>query len=59
MDEKEEIILNFMKDKEYIPMKAKEMAMILNIPKERYHELLEVLDKLESDFRIIKNCTGK
>ncbi len=55
MEEKEQTILNFMQDKEYIPMKPREIAMILNIPKERYSELLEILDKLESDFKIIKN----
>ena len=31
MNEKEEMILNFMKDEDYVPMKAKEMAMVLNI----------------------------
>ena len=37
MNEKEEMILNFMKEKDYVPMKPKEMAMILNIPKDRYN----------------------
>ena len=55
MEEKQETILNFMKDKEYTPMKAKEIAMILNIEKDRYEELIEVLDKLEEDLKIIKN----
>ena len=55
MNDKEEMILNFMKDKDYIPMKPKEMAMILNVPKDRYNELVLVLNKLESDFKIIKN----
>ena len=43
MQEQEEVILNFMKDKDYVPMKAKEMALVLNIPKDRYNELIEVL----------------
>ena len=55
MNEKEEMILNFMKDEDYVPMKAKEMAMVLNISKERYNELIEVLNKLESDLKIVKN----
>ena len=55
MNEKEEMILNFMKDEDYVPMKAKEMAMVLNISKDRYNELIEVLNKLESDLKIVKN----
>lgn len=55
MNEKEEMILNFMKDQEYVPMKAKEIAMILNVPKDRYYELIEVLNQLEENFKIIKN----
>lgn len=55
MNEKEELILNFMKDEDYIPMKAKEIAIVLNISKERYSELVEILDKLEEDCKIVKN----
>ena len=40
MNEKEEMILNFMKDEDYVPMKAKEIAMVLNISKDRYNELI-------------------
>ena len=35
MNEKEELILSFMKDKDYIPMKPKEMAILLNVSKDR------------------------
>ena len=55
MNEKKEMILNFMKDEDYVPMKAKEIAMVLNISKDRYNELIEVLNKLESDLKIVKN----
>ena len=55
MQDKENTILNFMKDKDYVPMKAKEMALVLNIPKDRYNELIEVLNNLESECKIIKN----
>ena len=55
MQNKEETILNFMKDKDYVPMKAKEMALVLNISKDRYNELVVVLNKLESECKIIKN----
>ena len=55
MESQEEIILNFMKDKEYIPMKAKEIAIVLNIPKNRHEELINILNKLEQDLTIVKN----
>ena len=55
MQDKENTILNFMKDKDYVPMKAKEMALVLNIPKDRYNELIEVLNNLESECKIIRN----
>ena len=55
MNEKEEMILNFMKDSEYVPMKAKEIALVLNVPKERYNELIQILNKLESELKIFKN----
>ena len=50
MSEKEEQelkILEFMKDKDYTPMKAKEMAIILGVPKKEYNEFLEILKQLE------------
>ena len=55
MDKKEEIILEFMKDKDYVPMKAKEIAMILGVPKKEYNNFLKALDNLEIEFKIGKN----
>ena len=55
MENREEIVLNFMKDKDYVPMKAKEMAMILGVPKREYEEFLKVLNNLEINFKIGKN----
>ena len=55
MDEKEKMILEFMEDKEYVPMKVKEIAMILNIPKEKNDELVQVLNNLEEKLKIRKN----
>ena len=48
-----------MKDKDYIPMKAKEIAMVLNIQKNRHEELIEVLNKLEQDMKIVKTKKNK
>ena len=55
MNKKEEIILEFMKDKEYVPMKAKEIALILGVPKKEYNDFLQLLNNLEMEFKIGKN----
>ena len=36
MEEKEQLILNFMNEVNYVPMKAKEMALMLSVPKTEY-----------------------
>ena len=51
----EEIIIKFMKSKEYVPMKAKELAYILGVPKDKYQEFTLELKKLEEEFKIVKN----
>lgn len=55
MLDKKEIILEFMKDEEYTPMKAKEIAMILGVPKREYNKFTEILKELEEDYKIVKN----
>ena len=55
MNKKEEIILEFMKDKDYVPMKAKEISLILGVPKKEYNDFLEILNHLEMEFKIGKN----
>ena len=55
MEEQELKVLNLIKDKDYAPMKAKEIAMIMNVPKSEYNELLRILGKLEMEMKIQKN----
>lgn len=55
MEEQELKILELMRDKEYVPMKAKEIAMIMRVPKKEYRDFLEVLGNLELKFKIQKN----
>ena len=55
MYKKEDIILEFMKDENYTPMKAKEMAMILGVPKKEYNKFLQMLKELEENYKIVKN----
>ena len=57
--ERKEKILEFIKDKEYVPMKLKEMAQVLMVPKEEQEELQAVLDELEKEYKIRKNRKNK
>ena len=52
MEEKEQKILDFMKNEDYIPMKAKEIAMLMRVPKNDYNNFLEIIGKLELEL----NC---
>ena len=42
---KEDIILEFMKDEDYTPMKAKEIAIILGVPKKEYSKFTEAIKR--------------
>lgn len=59
MEEQKEKILALMSSKEYIPMKAKEIAQIMCVPKSEYANFLNILNKLESEFKINVNRKGK
>ena len=55
MEEQELKVLKLIKDKDYAPMKAKEIAMVMRVPKSEYNELLRILGKLEMELKIQKN----
>lgn len=55
MVKKEDIILKFMKDENYTPMKSKEIAMFLGVPKKEYNEFNQILKMLEENYKIVKN----
>lgn len=59
MDEKKQIILDFMKSESYVPMKAKEIAYILGVKKEEYNKFIAILNELEEEYKIIKNRKGR
>ena len=59
MEENKEIILKFMSDEKYVPMKAKEMAFILGVPKEKYTEFHGILNNLENEYKIQSTKKGK
>ena len=55
MEDKSQKILDLMNDDDYVPMKAKELALIMRVPKNEYNEFLEVLGNLELEMKIQKN----
>ena len=58
-NQKENLILNFMKEDSYVPMRAKEIAILLNVPKDEYRDFTLILEKLENDYKIQKNRKSK
>ncbi len=59
MKERKKIILDIINAESYIPMKLKELAMILNVPKENRGELEEVLKALLAEGKIGVSKKGK
>ncbi|MCR5837579.1 MAG: ribonuclease R [Lachnospiraceae bacterium] len=59
IERQKKVILDLMNDKFYVPMKIKELAVILNLPKERRTELEEVLAELLEEGKIILSKRGK
>lgn len=55
MEEQEQKILELLKDEEYPPMKAKQIAMVMRVPKNEYNEFLNILGNLEIKMKIQKN----
>ena len=56
---RKEIILEFMKDSHYHPMKLKEMCSILGVPRRERDELKLVLDQLISERKIDIDIKGR
>jgi ribonuclease R len=58
-EKRKKIIYEFLCDDLYVPMKIKEIAMVLQIPKDQRAELKAVLDALEADGKIHVTKKGK
>lgn len=58
-EKRKKVINDLIHDKFYVPMKAKEIAMLLNIPKEQRVDLMEVLDALVLEGKIGVSKKGK
>lgn len=59
LQQRKETIYQFVCDELYVPMKAKEIAAVLSVPKEMRKELQEVLDELLAEGRIEVSAKGK
>lgn len=59
LEEKKNLVYEFMLNKEYKPIKFKEMVNILQVPKREKDDLREVLESLIADGKIIIDVKGK
>ena len=58
-DKRKKVILDFISDDLYVPMKIKEIAIVLQVPREQRDELKEVLDALVEEGKISLSKRGK
>ena len=59
MEEQKQMLLTLMKDPTYVPMKLKELAMLLGVPKEQRKDLEEVLNELVASGKVGISKKGK
>ena len=59
LEQRKKMIYEFICDDFYVPMKAKEMAMVLQVPKSQRPELQEVLNLLVEECKIEVSKKGK
>lgn len=52
LKQRKETMLRLIQDPTYVPMKLKELAMLLDIPKDRRNELKEVMDELVAEGKV-------
>lgn len=58
-EKRKKVIYDLICDDLYTPMKFKELAMLLQVPKERRDELRQILEALESEGKIYLSKRGK
>lgn len=59
MESQKEKVLGFISHETYVPMKAKEIATLMGVPKVDYAEFINILKSLVSEYKIIVNKKGK
>ena len=58
-EKRKKIIYEFICDDMYVPMKLKELAILLQVPKEQRSELKAVMDALEAEGKVQCISEGK
>ena len=58
-EKRKKVIYEFICDDFYVPMKLKELAILLQVPKEQRNELKKVLDALEDEGKVHVSSKGK
>ena len=58
-EKRKKVIFDFISDDLYVPMKIKEIAVVLQIPREQRRELKEILDALVEEGKISLSKRGK
>ena len=59
LEKRKKIIYEFMCDEFYVPMKLKELATLLQVPKEQKEDLKAVMDKLQQEGKVRLTQKGK
>ena len=58
-EQRKKMIYEFICDEFYVPMKLKELAILLQVPKEQRNELKKVMDALEAEGKVKVSAKGK
>ena len=58
-EKRKKIICDLMEDPIYVPVKEKELAMLLQVPREEREELREILRELLAEGQLMLSIKGK
>ena len=58
-EKRKKVIYDFICDEFYVPMKLKELAILLQVPKDQRNELKRVMDALETEGKVHVSSKGK
>ena len=58
-EQRKKMIYDFICDEFYVPMKLKELAILLQVPKEQRNQLKKVMDSLEAEGKVRVSAKGK
>ena len=58
-EKRKKLIYDFICDEFYVPMKLKELAILLQVPKDQRKELKAIMDSLEAEGKVHVSKKGK